>query len=149
MAGYREFTSAFLDYSRAQDALDKAMAGGMRWAADRDDTTTSRSAEETGSWDEAWRTFVQAVEVAKQTGQRLGDSLAYLELVASEPVANAATAVFGATQHATQARSDRFLSTSASDLPMAETADREASKAVLSAQEVLRDAVRAELQLDA
>ena len=148
MAAYREFTSAYLEYFRKQRPLQAAMVRARRWAADREAATPASNDEGGGSWDKYWAEFVQAGEALVESTRRLADSLALLELVASEPVANAATTVLDAAHQVMQAGIDLTLSTSPAEERLERVAD-ETINMVSSAEKNLVAAIRAELQLDA
>jgi hypothetical protein len=138
---YREFTAAYGEYSAIHSKLVADWANRNRCAGELDSSN-----ERVNAFDAANATFLGTAEAAVAAGTQLQDTLSMLELVASAPVATAATALTEQADIASKAAMRAGDKPHDGLTPEEWTAIQKASATVEVARGVLRDAIRSELQ---
>jgi hypothetical protein len=143
---YREFISAFRGHSRVSDRT--AMAWGTRQQR-LVEVDANPSQERHEMFNAANAAFHEVAVNANEASARLGDALEMVELVASEPVKRAASALREKAEQESRARMKTLDAVGRGGDPAEWRVYEDAATQVAMAHLVLQSAVRSELQQDA
>ena len=149
LAAYREFAMASRDFSGARRRRGNLGEGHAGSSGILRASSGSERAKATELLDEVDKRHERALVNARESADRLAQASIVLEMVASGPVAKAATQVQRAAEEEAVARSNAAVIGEKDDIDAAWKVWDEKSRELDGVRRALQDAIRTELQVDA